>query len=127
MAFSKAHRFHPADYHYSLICKALSHPARISILRILYEHGKCEVKQLLNTIPLHRDTVSQHLRILREMHVINAEQKYPTVIYWLNEDLPATYRTVIDLLIRAGTHFNPNQPLELQLVGRTSQPSALGI
>lgn len=127
MAFSKAHRFNPVDYHYSLLCKALSHPARIAIIRTLHEQGQCDVATLLKHMPLRRQTVSQHLMILREMQIINCEQTYPTVQYWLNEDLHATYQTVLALVLHAGSHFDAGHTSELPLVSRTSRASALGI
>ena len=73
MAFSKAHRFATADYHLSLICHALSHPARIQILRKLVAQKKCSAKQLHLGLPISKNAVWQHLKILRDMSIIQCE------------------------------------------------------
>jgi len=127
MAFSKAHRFNPSDYHYSLLCRALCHPARLAILRKLANDGSCEVKRLIAGMPISRAAASQHLKILREMHIVKCEQRYPTVIYWLNEDLSNTYHGIIDLLLRAGKNFDTQHVNEIDIVNRLTRASAEGI
>ena len=100
MAFSKAHLFATEDYHLSLVCHALGHPARVQILRKLLKQGRCTVKEICESIPLNRVTISQHLRILRELRVVCCEQSFPTVIYWVNGDLPETMYTLIEFIFR---------------------------
>lgn len=43
---------------------ALSHPARLSILRYLSGNGACCCKEVVDQLDLAQSTVSQHLRIL---------------------------------------------------------------
>jgi DNA-binding transcriptional ArsR family regulator len=127
MAFSKAHRFSASDYHYALLCKALSHPARITIVRKLHDNGTCSVKTLMEGIKISKPSMSQHLKILREMQILKCQQKFPTVIYWLNTDLPNTYNTVIDILTHAGVKFDADHSGEIATVSRLLRATTEGL
>lgn len=122
MAFSKADRFEPRDFHFSLVCEALSHPARISIVRKLYQEDRCSVGQLNQGMPISPASVSQHLKVLREMHILSCEEHYPTVFYWINTELPATQRTVIDLVLKIDVYFPQTDANEIATVGRMRGP-----
>lgn len=122
MAFSKAHHFRQTDFHFSLLCHALSHPARIAILRTLHKRQKCSVNALNAGMPISPASVSQHLKILREMHILCCEQDYPTVHYWINAELPKTYRAIIDMILRISEYFPQAQRDEIASVGRTRGP-----
>jgi ArsR family transcriptional regulator, arsenate/arsenite/antimonite-responsive transcriptional repressor len=49
---------------------ALSHPARIKILRHLSCHSACNCKQIVGEVGLAQSTVSQHLKILVEAGLV---------------------------------------------------------
>ncbi len=53
--------------------KALAHPARVQILRTLAERGTCVCGQIVDEMPLAQATVSQHLKVLREVGLIKGE------------------------------------------------------
>lgn len=127
MAFSKAHRFNPADYHYSLLLRALCHPARIAILRKLHNHGPCTFKFLQKGMYIAEPTVSQHLKILRDMHIVYAEQQTPITVYWLNHNLPNTYRCIVDLLIYSANVFDSEHLSEISAVSRLPVETVSGI
>lgn len=44
--------------------RALSHPARIAIVKLLSVEGSCTCGAIVNVLPLSQATVSQHLAIL---------------------------------------------------------------
>ena len=98
MAFSKAHHFHVGVYHLSLICRAASHPARVLILRRLLEYESCTVKELRRGIPLSQNTVSQHLRVLLNMQLLECAEEMPTVRYRLTSDLPISRGLLVEIL-----------------------------
>jgi ArsR family transcriptional regulator, arsenate/arsenite/antimonite-responsive transcriptional repressor len=52
-----------------MLC-ALSHPARIRILRHLAGHAACNCKQVVGEVGLAQSTVSQHLKILVEAGLV---------------------------------------------------------
>ncbi|MBK9105322.1 MAG: helix-turn-helix transcriptional regulator [Saprospiraceae bacterium] len=84
MAYSKAPLFDPISYQQSFWSKALAHPARITILDHLLQHGITPFYILAKKIPLARSTVSQHLRFLRQSGLIESFDKYPHTYYQLN-------------------------------------------
>ena len=118
MAFSKAHRFEQSDFHFSLVCHALSHPARIAILRMLQEHSRLPVNRLRQGIPLGNSAFSQHLKILREMHILQCEEKFLTIYYWLNPEVPETQSALKDLLNRSKSYFPQTNSNELSSIAK---------
>jgi len=62
MAVSKKEEFTQEDIWLADVAKALSHPARIRILKMLNEMNSCMVGNLVDKLPLAQATVSQHLK-----------------------------------------------------------------
>lgn len=90
MAFSKAILFKDAECYFSLLCKALAHPARIKLVQRLIHGEKLTVGQLASGLPLSSKTVSQHLKLLREFRILKAEDRYPNVFYSINKEMENT-------------------------------------
>lgn len=59
-----------SDVELATLAKALGHPARIQIVRLLAARDACYVGELANELPLAQSTISEHLRILREAGVV---------------------------------------------------------
>lgn len=55
----------------SRFAKAISHPARLAILKYLAETKTCISGDISNSLPLSRSTVSQHLKELKEIGLIH--------------------------------------------------------
>ncbi|MCK9156616.1 MAG: metalloregulator ArsR/SmtB family transcription factor [Paludibacteraceae bacterium] len=53
--------------------KAISHPARLAILKYLAETKTCISGDISDYLPLSRSTVSQHLKELKELGLIHGE------------------------------------------------------
>jgi DNA-binding transcriptional ArsR family regulator len=70
MAIHKKNEFTSTDQHISLVAKAMSHPARIAILRILAEHPKFTCGEIVEYLPLAQPTVSHHLKELVDTGLI---------------------------------------------------------
>ncbi len=51
--------------------KAISHPARLAILKFLAETKTCISGDISGSLPLSRSTVSQHLNELKELGLIH--------------------------------------------------------
>ena len=66
--------------------KALGHPVRIQILKILTSQACCYTGDLTEIIPLAQSTISQHLKALKEAGLIQGEIMPPKVKYCLNQD-----------------------------------------
>lgn len=70
-----------ADDELAKYAKALGHPARVRILRILAEQTGCICGDVVAELPLAQSTVSQHLKVLKEAGLIQGEIDGPRVRY----------------------------------------------
>lgn len=62
---------------------ALGDPTR----RLLFERlrqGSCSVTELISVVPVSQPAVSQHLKVLRDAHLVRVEKKGRQRIYHLN-------------------------------------------
>jgi ArsR family transcriptional regulator len=64
--------------------KALSHPARLAILKYLAESRTCITGDFAGEIPLSRTTVSQHLKELKDAGLITCKIEGVKTFYCLN-------------------------------------------
>jgi ArsR family transcriptional regulator len=77
------------------IAKALAHPARVEIVRLLHAKQACIGCDIVDEIGLAQSTTSEHLRILKEVGVIVGEIDRPRVCYSLN---PAALAPLLQFL-----------------------------
>lgn len=68
----------------AVLAKALGHPARIGIVRLLYERQSCIGCDIVDEVGLAQSTTSEHLRILKAAGIITGEIDGPRVCYSLN-------------------------------------------
>ena len=68
------------------IAKALSHPVRVKILRLLAGESCCFTGELTEVIPMAQSTISQHLKALLEAGLIQGEIDPPKVKYCINRE-----------------------------------------
>lgn len=66
------------------LAKALGHPARVRIVKILVERNACICGDIVDEIPLAQSTVSQHLKQLQEAGLIQGEVDGPRVCYCID-------------------------------------------
>ncbi len=64
--------------------RALAHPVRIRILRILAERDVCLCGEIVDLLPLSQSTVSQHLKALKRAGLIKGEVEGPKTCYCLD-------------------------------------------
>lgn len=74
----------PDDDTLAAMAKAIAHPARITILRLLANRETCVTGDVVAELPLAQSTVSEHLRILREAGLIQGEIEGPRTRYCLD-------------------------------------------
>jgi ArsR family transcriptional regulator, arsenate/arsenite/antimonite-responsive transcriptional repressor len=70
-----------ADEELARLAKAISHPVRIRILRLLAHEPGCMCGAIFQEIPLAQSTISQHLKVLREAGLIEGELDLPRICY----------------------------------------------
>lgn len=64
--------------------KALSHPARLAILKTLAARNACVCGEIVEDLPLAQSTVSRHLKVLKEAGLIQGTIDGPSVCYCLD-------------------------------------------
>jgi DNA-binding transcriptional ArsR family regulator len=84
-----------ADAELAVLAKAIGHPARIQILRLLVRHESCICGDIVDVLPLAQSTVSQHLKVLKEAGLIRGEIDGPRVGYCIE---PRTLRRLKSLV-----------------------------
>lgn len=98
MALAKVAEFTKSDTWLADIAKALSHPARIRILKILTEMDICMCGDIVDQLPLAQATVSQHLKELKRVGLIQGEIEGPKVCYCVNNQTLQKAKKELDKL-----------------------------
>ena len=84
MAFNKKEEFGKKEQELADLAKALSHPARIAILKVLAQKGECICGEIVEVLPLAQSTVSQHLKELKNAGLIEGSLDGPRSCYCIN-------------------------------------------
>jgi ArsR family transcriptional regulator len=71
---------------WSVLCKALGHPLRVQMLRLLLQH-ECVCGEVVNALPIGYSTVSEYLSILKEAGLVQDEGDSPHRYYHINKGL----------------------------------------
>jgi len=70
-----------ADLELAAYTKALGHPARIQILRLLVRKNMCICGEIVSLLDLAQSTVSQHLKVLKDAGLIRGDLDGPRTCY----------------------------------------------
>ena len=84
-----------SDAELAKLAKALGHPARVAILRLLIEEGECFCGDVVSRLPLAQATVSQHLKVLKDAGLIRGDIDPPRVCYGISPQAVAKLKTLI--------------------------------
>jgi len=71
----------------SSLCKALGHPARVRLLKLLIDKKSCITGNLADELPLALSTVSEHLRILKNAGLVQGIIDGPRRCYCVNHEV----------------------------------------
>ena len=83
------------------VAKALGHPARIHIIRLLLAKQSCIGCDIVDEVGLAQSTVSEHLRILKAAGIIVGEIERPRVCYSLNPHSLAPLAELLNAVLGA--------------------------
>jgi ArsR family transcriptional regulator, arsenate/arsenite/antimonite-responsive transcriptional repressor len=84
MAFHKKEEFGKREQELAEFAKAISHPARIAILKVLAQKNECICGEIVEMLPLAQSTVSQHLKELKTAGLIQGTVDGPRSCYSIN-------------------------------------------
>jgi DNA-binding transcriptional ArsR family regulator len=85
MGATRADEFTVNDNRIARYAKALAHPARVAILRLLAQKQACICGDIVDELPLSQSTVSQHLKELKEAGLVKGEIEGTKVCYCIDE------------------------------------------
>ena len=85
MGATKSYEFSVKENRLAKYAKALGHPARLSILKLLASKKNCICGDIVDELPLSQSTVSQHLKELKEAGLIKGEIEGAKVCYCIDE------------------------------------------
>ena len=87
-----------ADEELAALAKALGHPARVKIVRILLRRNACVCGDIVDELPLAQSTVSQHLKVLKDAGLIRGEVDGPRVCYCIETRALRRLRALVGAL-----------------------------
>lgn len=70
-----------ADEELAVFAKAMAHPIRVRIVRMLSRREARVCSEIVNELPLAQSTVSEHLRILKEAGLVRSSSNGTKVGY----------------------------------------------
>ena len=80
------------------LCKALAHPARVRILKILLQKKSCVCGEIVEVMPLAQSTVSEHLKILKQAGLVQGEVDGPRVCYCIHPGILGRFKALVEAL-----------------------------
>jgi ArsR family transcriptional regulator len=66
--------------------RALGNPTRFHILKVLAQRRTCICGEIVDSVPLAQSTVSQHLKVLRDVGLIRGTIQGPATCYCLDAE-----------------------------------------
>lgn len=86
MGVTKSDLFTESQNDLAMAAKALAHPARIAIIEFLLKSDSCINGDLVNELGLAQATISQHLRELKDVGIIQGTIEGTKVCYCINPE-----------------------------------------
>lgn len=108
MGVTRTDLFTEAQNDLAKVAKALAHPARIAIIECLIKANACINGDLVEEIGLAQATISQHLRELKEVGIIQGTIEGVRVSYCINperwNEIQSLFSGLFDRLPEKGTN-----------------------
>lgn len=103
MGVTKSDLFTDTQNEMALAAKGLAHPARIAIIEFLLKSKSCINGDLVNELGLAQATISQHLRELKDIGVIQGTIEGTRVNYCIN---PQRWKAIREMFHHFFGNFN---------------------
>jgi ArsR family transcriptional regulator, arsenate/arsenite/antimonite-responsive transcriptional repressor len=102
MAINKKYEFENEVQELAEFAKAISHPARIAILQTIASKNQCICGEIVEVLPLAQSTVSQHLKELKNVGLIQGDIEGQKTCYCINwtrlEEFHESFSSLMNLL-----------------------------
>jgi DNA-binding transcriptional ArsR family regulator len=78
------------------VFKALSDSTRLQLVKLLSDHsGSLCVNALAKRLDISQSAASQHLRVLRQAHLVKGERRGPSVHYSLDKERMSQHKKLL--------------------------------
>lgn len=101
MGITKTDLYTDQQNNISVIFKALAHPARIAILQHLLKMSDCINSDLVNELGLAQATISQHLKELKKIGIIQGTVEGVSMNYCINKEKWDTIQSLFNELFNS--------------------------
>lgn len=95
MGLAKTEIFTDQQNEIALFAKVFGHPARVSILQHLFKINSCVCGDLVQEIGLAQATISQHLKELKQLGLIQGSVEGTSVCYCIDTENWAKMKNVM--------------------------------
>ena len=100
MGLSKTEIFTDEQNTIANFAKVLGHPARIAIIEHLFKINTCVCGDLVNEVGLAQPTISQHLKELKKIGIIQGTVEGTSVCYCINPEKWMEMQTLINSFLK---------------------------
>ena len=87
MGASKIINYSEEELLIAKFAKALSHPARVAIIKLLLQKQSCVCGDIVEDLPIAQSTVSQHLKELKESGLIKGNIDGASICYCVDTEV----------------------------------------
>ncbi len=87
-----------ADDELAKLTKAIGHPARVRILRMLSRKEARVCSHIVDELPLAQSTVSEHLRILKDAGLVRSSRDGPRIGYCINHETLRKLKALVAII-----------------------------
>src|ERR1700681_1525412 len=93
MGLTKTEIFTEEQYRLATMLKALAHPARIAILQQIINSNSCICGDLVDELGLAQPTISQHLKELKNIGLIQGTIEGTSICYCIDPKVWKQFKT----------------------------------
>lgn len=106
MGLSKGDAFTSRDQEIAEIAKALAHPARVAIIKLLLKKQSCICGDIVDELPLSQSTISQHLKELKKAGLIKGSIDGVKVCYCIDADNWVAAQSILQEFFKMKVNYN---------------------
>jgi len=106
MGLAKTELFTDTQNELAFFAKAFGHPARIAILQHLFKINACVCSDLVLEIGLAQATISQHLKELKQLGLIQGTIEGTSVCYCINQSKWLEMKTMMGDFLDQDVNLN---------------------
>ncbi|MBP6358112.1 MAG: winged helix-turn-helix transcriptional regulator [Sediminibacterium sp.] len=101
MGASKIINYSEEELLIAKFAKALSHPARVAIIKLLLQKQSCVCGDIVEDLPIAQSTVSQHLKELKEAGLIKGNIDGASICYCVDTDVLQKANDILNKVLGA--------------------------